>query len=271
MLALAIVTAVPLTAAVLAGSVRQAPRQRAEVLVLGVYHMNNPGLDVFNMQADDVSAPKRQAEIAVALETLRKFAPTKIAVERMAGDSRIGKDFEDYAKGLRPLTRNETEQLGFRLAKELGHKRVYPVDVPGEFPFGRVANFAKANGRAEEWNALMQDIGRMVKAQDAYLGSHTILETLLHMNSDEKVAEDMGLYFRQGQFGNANDPAGADLVSAWFHRNMRIYSNIVGLIESPAERILVIYGAGHLGWLRQSIAGSPNITLRKLAEFAPGR
>jgi hypothetical protein len=25
----------------------------AEVLVLGVYHMSNPGRDIFNMQADD--------------------------------------------------------------------------------------------------------------------------------------------------------------------------------------------------------------------------
>lgn len=36
---------------------------RAEVLVLGVYHMASPGHDIFNMKADDVLAPKRQAEI----------------------------------------------------------------------------------------------------------------------------------------------------------------------------------------------------------------
>ena len=54
---------------------------RAEVLVLGVYHMANPGRDVFNMQADDVLAPKRQAEIAQLMEVLKKFQPTKIAIE----------------------------------------------------------------------------------------------------------------------------------------------------------------------------------------------
>ena len=37
---------------------------RAEVLVLGVYHMANPGRDVFDTQADDVLAPRRQAEMA---------------------------------------------------------------------------------------------------------------------------------------------------------------------------------------------------------------
>src|SRR5207247_312395 len=54
---------------------------RAEVLVLGVYHMANPGHDIFNMQADDVLAPKRQAEIAQVIAALKKFNPTKIALE----------------------------------------------------------------------------------------------------------------------------------------------------------------------------------------------
>jgi len=35
------------------------------------------------------------------------------------------------------LTRNEIEQVGFRLARERGHKTVYPVDAEGEFPYQR--------------------------------------------------------------------------------------------------------------------------------------
>jgi len=114
--------------------------------------------------------------------------------------------------------------------------------------------------------AITNDIGAMVKAQGAYLASHTVLETLLYMNTDEKVAQDVGFYYRQAHFGEPGDWAGADLVSEWFRRNMRIYSNIVRLIDSPNERVLVIYGAGHLGWLRQNFSSDPTIRLRKLAE-----
>ena len=32
---------------------------RPEVLVLGTYHMSNPGHDVYNMQADDVLSARR--------------------------------------------------------------------------------------------------------------------------------------------------------------------------------------------------------------------
>jgi len=243
-------------------------RARAEVLVLGVYHMSNPGRDIFNMKADDVLSPKRQAEIAEVVAALAKFHPTKIAVEADAGDERISQRYSEYLAGKHELSRNEVEQLGFRLAKELGHKAVYPVDADGDFPFPRLVNYAKGSGRSKELDAIMAEIGDMVKAQDTFLASHTILETLLYMNADEKVSQDVGSYYRQAQLGEPGDWAGADLVSDWFRRNMRIYSNVMPLADSPNERILVIFGAGHLGWLQHDFSSNPNLRLRKLAEFA---
>jgi hypothetical protein len=247
---------------------KPAASARAEVLVLGVYHMANPGRDIFNLQADDVLAPKRQAEIAQVAAVLKKFQPTKIALEADVGDDRVTQRYADYLAGKHELTRNETEQLGFRLAKELGHPSVYPVDVEAEFPFPRVVNYAKASGRSQELEAMMAEAGAEVKAQNDFLASHTVLETLLYMNADEKVAADVGLYYRLAHLGEAGDWAGADLVADWFRRNLRIYSNIAQLAGSPDDRVLVIYGAGHLGWLQQAFAGDPSFRLRKLAEFA---
>jgi hypothetical protein len=244
------------------------PPVRAEILVLGVYHMANPGRDIFNTQADDVLAPGRQKEIQQLLSVLRRFQPTKIAVEADINDRRIARSYDDYLAGKHELTRNEVEQIGFRLARELGHKAVYPVDADGEFPFQHLTNYAKASGRTGELDALMKEVGEMVQAQSQYLATHTILETLLYMNADAKVAQDVGFYFRQAQIGEPWDWAGADLVSSWFRRNMRIYGNILHIVNAPGERVLAIFGAGHLGWLQHAIASSPNLRLRKLAEFA---
>ena len=245
---------------------QQANIAKPELLVLGVYHMSNPGRDVFNMKADDVLAPKRQREITELIEVLKKFQPTKVAIESDPYGPRVGQ-YADYLAGKRTLTSNEIEQLGFRLAKEMGHKTIYPVDVDGDFPWPRVVNYAKGSGRSREMDAIMSEIGIMVKAQDQYLASHTILETLLYMNADAKVADDMGFYFREAHLGEPGDWPGADLVSDWFRRNMRIYSNITRLVDSPNERILVIYGNGHLGWLRHIVASDPTLRLRKLADF----
>jgi len=241
---------------------------RPEVLVLGVYHMANPGRDVVNLQADDVLAPKRQAGIAEVIAVLKKFHPTKITVEAGFDSDAIPKRYGDYLVGKHELTRNEAEQIGFRLAKELGQKTVYPVDADGEFPFPRLVDYAKARGRTKEFDALMGEIGDMVKAANAYLASHTVLETLHYLNSDDHVAEAVGFYYRQAHFGEPWNWAGADLVSDWFRRNMRIYSNVVRLADSPNERVLVIFGYGHVGWLQHNFASDPAVRLRKLAEFS---
>jgi pheromone shutdown protein TraB len=68
-------------------------------------------------------------------------------------------------------------------------------------------------------------------------------------------------------YGEPGDYAGPDLLAAWYQRNIRIYHNIVKLVDSPNDRILVIYGAGHLGWLQQDIANDATVKLRKLDDL----
>src|SRR6267142_2492454 len=128
---------------------------RPEILVLGTYHMANPGHDIYNMQADDVLSSRRQQEITQLIEVLKKFHPTKIAVESNVGGQRASKQYQDYLAGKYTLSRNEIDQIGYRLAKELGHKQIYSVDEDGDFPIMRVTNYAKANGKANQLQAVM--------------------------------------------------------------------------------------------------------------------
>lgn len=244
------------------------PASRAEVLVLGTYHMANPGRDIFNMKADDVLAPKRPAEIAQVVEALKRFRPTKIAVERNVGDERIPRDYADYVAGKHELTRNEIEQVGFRLAKELGHAALYPVDADGEFPYPRLVKYAQATGRSKELDAISDAFAAEVKAQGEYLVSHTILETLLYMNADQKVVREVGLHQRMAHLGENGDWAGADLLADWYRRNARIFTNVTRIVDSPNDRVLVIFGAGHLGLLRDAVSNDPTFRLRTLADVA---
>ncbi len=242
---------------------------KPQILIVGTYHMANPGHDVFNIKADDVLAPKRQAEIAEMAAVLKKFRPTRIAVESAVATDKVKKQYADYLAGRYTLTGNEIDQLGYRLAKELGLGSVDPVDCEGDFPLQRVANFARAAGASSKYEEVKAGVGVMVKEQAEFLRSHTVLETLLYLNADGLVAEDVGYYYRLAHFGEPEDYAGPDLLSSWYQRNIRIYNNIINLIGSPNERILVIYGVGHLGWLRLAAESDPTVRLRKLAEFVP--
>jgi len=240
---------------------------RPEILVLGTYHMSNPGRDVYNMQADDVQSPKRQQEIAQLVEVLKKFHPTKIAIEADVGSERVDREYADYVAGKYTLTRDETDQIAYRLAKELGDHKVYPVDEEGDFPWQRLVNYAKGIGQKEKFDAMSASMGALVKEQDEFLRSHTVLETLEYMNSDARVAKDVAFYYAFVPYGEPGAYAGPDLLAAWYQRNIRIYHNIVKLVESPNDRILVIYGAGHLGWLEQDIANDATVKLRKLSDL----
>jgi hypothetical protein len=229
--------------------------------------MANPGRDVHNMQADDMLSPKRQSEIAQLIDVLKRFHPTKVAIEAELGDERVTRQYLDYCKGTYTLTRNEDDQIGYRLAKVLGLNTIYPVDESGDFPYERVVNFAKANGREQPFDALESSTDARVKAEGDFLESHSVLGMLEFMNADSSVAKDVASYFAFVPFGDGNDDAGADLVAQWYQRNIRIYHHIHALIDSPNDRILVIYGAGHLGWLRQDVANDASVKLRKLADL----
>src|SRR6266480_2196644 len=135
---------------------------RPEILVLGTYHMANPGHDLHNLQADDVLSPKRQQEITQLIEVLKRFHPTKIAIESDVSGQRATQQYSDYLAGKYTLSRNEIDQIGYRLAKELGHRAIYPVDVDGDFPYMRVLNYAKANGLETKFSAIEAKTGTMV-------------------------------------------------------------------------------------------------------------
>src|ERR687890_818199 len=87
-------------------------------LSVGMYHMANPGLDAVNTEADDVLLPKRQKEIQDLVDRLASFRPTKIAVEAPYRSTALPDRYKQYVAGAYALSRNETEQIGFRLAKQ---------------------------------------------------------------------------------------------------------------------------------------------------------
>ena len=134
-----------------------------QVMVLGTYHFENPGLDLVNTDADDVLAPHRQAELQDLAERLTAFRPTAIALERIRQtDDALDPNFVDFVPEDLTRKRNERVQIGYRIAHETGIDRVYAVDTQdGEiayFPFDRVEAFAARTGREDKITSLIDTI-----------------------------------------------------------------------------------------------------------------
>ena len=96
----------------------------------------------------------------------------------------------------------------------------------------------------------------------------TLGEILYLENSQECIAAGHHLYLDFARVGAGDTYVGADLVSAWYGRNIRIFANLQRLAE-PGDRILVIYGAGHAAILRELIGGAANMRLVEAHDYLP--
>jgi hypothetical protein len=239
---------------------RKTPTNKPTILVLGVYHFNSNG--------EDVTTPKRQKEIEEVVALLKKFQPTKIAVEAPFDNVKINEDYSQYLAGHYPLPPNEINQLGFRLAKELDHARVYPIDWRNKFDLLPVMTFANANKQG----AVVQKGVARLTAQEQQLKklikTATITEILRFLNTDDSVKEvDYLMLTTLVHVGKDNNYVGTDVLAGWYERNLKIFTNLTRVIETSEDRILVIIGSGHVKLLRQFIEETGEYSLEKAEKY----
>lgn len=251
-----------------AASAQADAREPAQVLVLGTYHFANPGLDVVQMEVADVLGDAKQVEIREVADALARFRPTRIAVEHVpAVAGRLDSLYHAYVAGSHTLARDETQQLGFRLAAMLGHAGVFPIDHPGDFPFGPVMAYAQTHDPAFA-GFVQQEIGRIAAESSRQQKEHTVGEILRLANEPAKLAADHGMYLRFARVGAGDSQVGADLLAKWYERNIRIFSNLQA-IAAPGERVLVIIGSGHAPILRDLVAADPEMVLVEAVDYLP--
>lgn len=239
-----------------------------KVMVVGVFHMANPGRDIHNPKVDDVTTPQRQAEIARITEGLARFRPTAVATEWDAAT--VEERWAKYLDGSLPPSRNEVVQLGFRLGRLAGIERVYGADMDGDFPFEKVMTFARANGQGATVDTLMAEGAAVVKSQDELLAREGVAGVLRHLNQPAKILRDHEGYTRMLAIGRGAEQPGADLVAAWEQRNLRICARVIQE-SKPGDRVVVIFGAGHAYLLRRCFAEQPGFELVEANDYLPRR
>lgn len=256
-----------LLAAMLAGvpAAAQEPARPVEVMVLGTYHFDSPGLDLNNPEVDDVLKPQRQRELEALADSLSNFKPTKIMVERVSPDL-IDPKYPSFTSADLAKNRDERFQIAYRLARRLGHRIVYAIDEqpgPGEpdyFPFGKLVEWAQQNRAEDRLDALVAG-GAAVSAWIEQLQTSSIPHALAQINRPERTEQDQKYYYSALAMGDAEDQPGADLNAMWYLRNAKIFAKLQ-LAAAPGDRVLVIYGSGHNYWLRHfagTVPGHRNV------------
>jgi len=237
-----------------------AQQSKTRVMVLGVYHFANPNADVVKSDFPDHLSDKKQQEIAEVLARLAKFNPTKIVVERTPEDTGVQDNYRSYLAGTYKLAANETEQIGFRLAKQLGHKQVYLCDHRVGMDIDAVIKAANESGNKYFLDQFQKTIGE-VTAMQKREAQMTVLDALIELNEPALQTRTREFYLQLARVRSKDGFVGADVLATWYQRNFRILTNIFGTIDSTQDRILVIFGQGHAPYLRDGISSSQDLQL----------
>jgi len=262
----ALIGAAGLLAAMAAPGAAQDAAPAVEVMILGTYHMGNPGRDLANMEADDVTQLRRQAEIAAVAEALAAWRPTRVLVEWQRPAPFTVERYRAFRPEDLATDRNEVVQIGFRLARMLGHEEVYGFDEqsgegePEYFQFDRIQSWASAHGRGALVDETMGFFRSMVEEEGRAQADRSIAEMLMLHNDPERdrIGHSRG-YYGFLPLGDGDDQVGAEFNSYWYMRNAKMFGKIA-LIAEPGDRVLVLVGSGHRYWLTHFAEITPGFT-----------
>ena len=239
------------------------PKEKTKILMVGTFHFSYPGLDYAKTEDNDkidVLKEPKKSEVAELIEYIKRFKPTKIAIEAKPSWN-MNKKYQEYRKGKHRDKRGESYQLGMHIANDFNLDTIYSVDAEtlSDDLFKLNSKFMSKITKDYDFNS---DDPFNVMAQKAFNENNklpskiNLLEYFKHLNSLDAHKNNFGSYFT-GDFKLDNN-RGADFLSVWwYNRNLRIFRNIQQIDQTTEDRILVIIGSGHASVLRHMIEYSP--------------
>lgn len=163
-------------------------------------------------------------------------------------------------------SRNETQWIAARVAGALGHVRLHPYDdqiEKGAFAASGLIERLAEDGRLDAvlgTTMLAELHGAQARRPDAADG---VLDWYRFINSNEFARIDA-----EGQWGSFLAEGGEEgraRVALWEARNLRMTANIREIMAlHGGERVLVIVGAAHRGWLETYLARQSDIEIVRL-------
>jgi len=239
------------------------PKERAKVLFVGSFHFHYPGLDAHVTANDDkvdVLSENKKREVTELVNYIKKFKPTKIAIEAFP-EWKATEKLREYKKGAHRMKRDERYQLGLRIANEMNLDTIYAIDDDSMVSQLMTLDSTYIKKLFKDYDYQSDDpFNKMYKAwyvnEDKLRSKLDLLSYFKYINTRAYHYTGHGAYL-VGDF-KLPDKRGADALAInWYSRNLRIFRKLQEITEGPADRILVIFGAGHGSILRQLLESSP--------------
>jgi len=230
-------------------------------MLLGTYHFAGSTTDAVQQQAEDVLTPSRQTELDDLAGRLARWSPDQIAVEWPYDfvDSTTAR-YQRYVASGTTQSRNEVVQIGFRLAKRLGHPTVYPIDY--RMPIGNDSIetlFARRPQFKQHTDSLQARMQAGADSSGVWRRGSTIIEHLRAGNTDAALHGGNSLAMFGGLLsaGEGNNYGGPEILARWYERNIKMVHNLTRVLQPNTRRVLMLVGSGHVPPLRNLLDEAP--------------
>ena len=219
-------------------------RKLTDILLFGIFHFFEEKID---FSSDTVQRQLDDLSYAVS-----KFAPSAVAVEL---------EKEKYGEKVCLLDVNwkqaftrEQFYFGGRIATNSGLKVLHPIDKI--FPL----NADMVN--PENMQLIIPRLQYLQKLDEI----DNINEKCRFINSAQYVSHDANMYLDINSQNRNGDYFESKCLSEWYFRNLCIFSNLQHVAKEH-DRIVVLYGAGHIPILRDLINMSDSMNLVDINDY----
>jgi Family of unknown function (DUF5694) len=235
-----------------------------KIFLVGAFHFEYYNADAYKVDKSkqvDILSEQKQKELKQLLEYIAIFKPTKICIEAHERWHAMDK-YRLYKTGKKELTKDERQQIAFILMDKFKLDTVYSVDartIAEELPESKDSTVItpyfdaifdnyhfKANDNFTKWEEYETELSLKL----------TLLDYFKYMNAPKTLLRGYGAYLL-GDFKNGKYNGADALATYWYDRNLRIFRNIQRITTSPKDRILVLFGSGHIAILDQLLKCSP--------------
>ncbi|WP_350285147.1 DUF5694 domain-containing protein [uncultured Croceitalea sp.] len=237
-----------------------------KIAILGTFHFGET-TDYSSMDMDDFSAPSRQKELDELVRVIERYRPTKILLEcQLKEELQFQNSYEKYIANQRPLQIDEREQIGYRLAKNLGHSTIYCIDYKLSLPLDELSRFAE-NNKKEEFFKFLQSIEQSDERDSKILSNTTLRAYFAYKNSLGEDLKNKRQYIQEtAKFVSDSTYIGVEFVSKWWERNFHIMSNIDSHMTST-DVILVLIGGAHRTVLKDFYQDRDDVTYVEIGKY----
>jgi len=258
-------------------SLTEQKSDKIKVLNFGTFHFGytpDANKTEFDEHSDDA-----QKEIREISKMLAEFKPTIICIENLPKfNDEINKAYQEFLNTPSTLNTNygESSMIGFDVGRLSNVKKIYGIDNHMGYNYS-VGDFIENSPDHENaidsktylqlTNEPFKEYPEMAKREANY-DKLSLLEKLklinepLHLDYSINTNADKLLYV-----GIDDGFEGADNAAIFYHRNMKIYSNLNRIPMTKKDRVFIIMGAAHTAFLREFMRRSPKFEMVNTLEY----